>query len=370
MVPEIQLQNNKQKPSNPEQWLALREQIRAWAQELGFDDMGVADTAIEEDSAYLRQWLDAGMQGDMQWMAAHGNKRHQPEALVPGTVRVISVKLNYLSDSVERSTALLDHPSKAYISRYALGRDYHKVMRSRLQKLALKIEQQVGEFGYRVFADSAPVLEKALARNAGLGWIGKHTLLITPEQGSLFFLGEIFTDLPLPVTEEFEKFHCGSCSKCIDICPTQAIVAPNQLDARRCISYLTIEYKGSIPTELRKPIGNRIFGCDDCQLLCPWNRYAAKSTEGDFTPRNGLDQADLITLFGWSEEEFEQKTEGMPLRRAGYESWLRNISVALGNAETTEEVIAALKSRAGSQSELIQEHISWALEQHGVKTSG
>lgn len=364
MVPEIHSQNNKQKPSNQEQWTELREQIRSWALELGFDDIGVANTAVEEDSAYLRQWLDEGMQGDMQWMAAHGNKRHQPEALVPGTVRVISVKLNYLSDSIEQSTQLLDHPSKAYVSRYALGRDYHKVMRNRLQQLALKIEQQVGEFGYRVFADSAPVLEKALARNAGLGWIGKHTLLITPEQGSMFFLGEIFTDLPLPVTEQFEKFHCGSCSKCIDICPTQAIVAPNKLDARRCISYLTIEYKGSIPLELRKPIGNRIFGCDDCQLLCPWNRHATQSREKDFAPRQGLDKADLVALFNWSEEEFAERTAGMPLRRAGYELWLRNIAVALGNAKRSDEVIAALKSRLDSDSALVKEHVVWALAQH------
>lgn len=366
MVPEIPAQNKQQKPRNEQEWLALRDQIQAWAESLGFDGFGVASTDVEADSDYLKSWLDAGMQGEMEWMAAHGNKRHQPEALVPGTVRVISVKLNYMVDSVSNATELLDHPQKAYVSRYALGRDYHKVMRNRLQKLASKIEAQVGEHGYRVFADSAPVLEKALARNAGLGWIGKHTLVITPDEGSLFFLGEIFTDLPLPTTPQFEKFHCGSCSKCIDICPTQAIVAPNKLDARRCISYLTIEYKGAIPLELRKPIGNRIFGCDDCQLLCPWNRYAVPSNEADFTIRHGLDQVDLVELFAWSESEFDERTAGMPLRRAGHELWLRNIAVALGNAETNNRVIAALQARLNNASPLVKEHIAWALEQHGI----
>lgn len=366
MVPEIPLQNKPQQPRNEQDWLELRDQIQNWATALGFDGFGVADTAVEADSAHLTAWLKAGMQGEMDWMAAHGNKRHQPEALVPGTVRVISVKLNYLADTVPAATALLDHPNKGYVSRYALGRDYHKVIRNRLQKLAKQIEDAVGEYGYRVFADSAPVLEKALARNAGLGWIGKHTLVITPDEGSLFFLGEIFTDLPLPTTPQFEKFHCGSCRKCIDICPTQAIVAPNQLDARRCISYLTIEYKGSIPIELRKRIGNRIFGCDDCQLLCPWNRYAVKSNEADFRPRHGLDQPDLTDLFSWTEAEFEERTAGMPLRRAGYELWLRNVAVALGNAASSEKVINALLARRDSESDLVREHIVWALAQHGV----
>ncbi len=345
-------------------WGALRNQIQRWATELGFDGFGVADTQVDEDSAYLTEWLAQGHQGDMQWMAAHGDKRHKPESLLPGTVRVISVRLNYLTDSLSHSQALLDRPDKAYISRYALGRDYHKVIRNRLNTLAKKIEGAVGAHGYRVFADSAPVLEKALARNAGLGWIGKHTLLINPKQGSLFFLGEIFTDLPLPVTEVFEKHHCGSCTKCIDICPTQAIIGPNKLDARRCISYLTIEYKGSIPHDMRKPIGNRIFGCDDCQLLCPWNRHAEPSREADFNPRHGLEQANLVELFSWDETEFNDKTAGMPLRRAGYELWLRNIAVALGNAETSEAVVDALKARLEDCSELVREHIVWALEQH------
>lgn len=345
-------------------WMALRSQIESWAKELGFDGFGVANTNVEEDASYLRQWLAADYQGDMDWMAAHGNKRQQPEALVPGTVRVISVRLNYLSDELKRSTELLDHPNKAYISRYALGRDYHKTIRARLNKLAKRIEEQVGAFGYRVFADSAPVLEKALARNAGLGWMGKHTLLIHPKQGSLFFLGEIFTDLPLPVTEVFEKHHCGSCTKCIDVCPTQAIVAPNKLDARRCISYLTIEYKGSIPTELRPSIGNRIFGCDDCQLLCPWNRYAQASTEADFAPRHGLDGASLIELFAWDQTTFEERTAGMPLRRAGYILWRRNIAVALGNAETSDLVINALKGAMHDPEALVREHVEWALAQH------
>jgi epoxyqueuosine reductase len=347
-------------------WSAVRSQIQQWAAELGFDGFGVADTQVDEDSAYLKAWLQEGLQGEMQWMAAHGDKRHKPEALLPGTVRVISVRLNYLSDTLANSKALLDHEDKAYISRYALGRDYHKVIRNRLNTLAKQIEGLVGPHGYRVFADSAPVLEKALARNAGLGWIGKHTLLINPKQGSLFFLGEIFTDLPLPVTEVFEKHHCGSCTKCIDICPTRAIVGSNKLDARRCISYLTIEYKGSIPLDMRKPIGNRIFGCDDCQLLCPWNRYAEPSREADFNPRHGLEQANLVELFAWDEAEFNDKTAGMPLRRAGYELWLRNIAVALGNAETSEAVVNALKARLDDCSELVREHIVWALEQHNA----
>lgn len=353
----------KNNPSSQD-WVALRQQIETWATELGFDGFGVADTEVSEDSQYLSAWLADGMQGDMQWMAAHGDKRHKPEALLPGTVRVVSLRLNYLSDSIDNATALLDHPSKAYISRYALGRDYHKVMRNRLQTLAKKIESKVGAHGYRVFADSAPVLEKALARNAGLGWMGKHTLLINPKQGSLFFLGEIFTDLPLPVTEVFEKHHCGSCTKCIDVCPTQAIVAPNKLDARRCISYLTIEFKGSIPLEMRPLIGNRIFGCDDCQLLCPWNKYAEPSREADFAPRHGLEQADLVSLFAWDETEFNEHTAGMPLRRAGYELWLRNIAVALGNAKTSTAVLAALQSRQHHDSSLVREHVEWALAQH------
>ncbi|MDD9893702.1 MAG: tRNA epoxyqueuosine(34) reductase QueG [Gammaproteobacteria bacterium] len=347
-------------------WVTLRGEIEAWANELGFDGFGVADTQIEEDSRYLSAWLDEGLQGDMDWMAAHGDKRHKPESLVPGTIRVISVRLNYLNDELETAKALLDHPQKAYISRYALGRDYHKTVRNRLNKLAKRIEERVGQYGYRVFADSAPVLEKALARNAGLGWIGKHTLLINPKQGSLFFLGEIFTDLPLPVTEVFEKHHCGSCTKCIEICPTDAIVAPNKLDARRCISYLTIEYKDSIPLEMRPLIGNRIFGCDDCQLLCPWNRYAEPSREADFAPRHGLDQVDLVELFMWDEATFEERTAGMPLRRAGYELWLRNIAVALGNAKTSDAVIQALQARLDNCSDLVREHIEWALQQHST----
>lgn len=352
------------KDSTPQEWLALRERIQEWAEALGFDGFGVADTELTEDSQHLQKWLDAGLHGDMQWMAAHGDKRHRPEALLPGTVRVISLRLNYLSDDIAGSTALLDHDDKAYISRYALGRDYHKLIRNRLSTLAKKIEDEIGAHGYRVFTDSAPVLEKALARNAGLGWIGKHTLLINPKQGSLFFLGEIFTDLPLPVTEVFEKHHCGSCTKCIDVCPTQAIVAANKLDARRCISYLTIEFKGSIPLDMRPLIGNRIFGCDDCQLLCPWNKYAEPSREADFAPRHGLEKANLTELFLWSEAIFEERTAGMPLRRAGYELWLRNIAVALGNAKTTDAVISALKSRQNHTSELVREHIEWALIQH------
>lgn len=364
MTETLSTQAVSNKSANSQDWFALRAEIKDWAEELGFTGFGIAHTNVDADSEYLKTWLKEGLQGDMQWMADHGEKRHKPDALVPGTVRVISLRLNYLSDSIEHATSLLDHPEKAYVSRYALGRDYHKTMRNRLNKLAKRIEDKAGPHGYRVFADSAPVLEKALARNAGLGWIGKHTLLINPKQGSTFFLGEIFTDLPLPVTEVFEKHHCGSCTKCIDICPTKAIVAPNRLDARRCISYLTIEYKGSIPLDMRRQIGNRIFGCDDCQLLCPWNRYATPSKESDFAPRYGLESAKLTELFSWDESTFEEKTAGMPLRRAGYELWLRNIAVALGNAKTSCEVINALSARRDHQSELVREHVKWALDQH------
>jgi epoxyqueuosine reductase len=296
-------------------------------------------------------------------MHRHGTKRSRPDELVPGTRRVISVRMDYLPEPESTARELLDHESRAYISRYALGRDYHKVLRKRLQKLARRIEDRIGEFGYRAFVDSAPVLEKALAEKAGLGWIGKHSNLINRDHGSWFFLGELYTDLPLPV-DVAEQSHCGSCNACIDVCPTRAIIAPYVLDARRCISYLTIELKGAIPTEFRKAIGNRIYGCDDCQLCCPWNKFAKPTAEADFAPRHGLETADLLELFNWSEETWLEKTEGSAIRRIGYERWLRNIAIALGNATTTPELVEALEKRQHAASELLAEHIRWALAQH------
>ena len=308
-------------------------------------------------------WLDKGWHGDMDYMAKHGVKRSRPAELVPGTLRVITARMNYAPPAARDSWAVVNEPDKAFVSRYALGRDYHKVLRSRLQKLAERIESQVGPFQYRAFSDSAPVLEKALAEKAGLGWIGKHTNLIDKQTGSWFFLGELYTDLPLPVDAPAEN-HCGTCHACLDICPTQAIVAPYQLDARRCISYLTIELHGSIPVELRPLLGNRIYGCDDCQLVCPWNRFAKHSHEPDFAPRHGLDAARLVQLFGWSEDEFLQKTEGSAIRRIGHARWLRNIAVALGNAPPSEEIHSALSRRSGHPSELVREHVQWALQRH------
>ena len=299
----------------------------------------------------------------MDYMERHGSKRSRPDELVPGTLRVISVRMDYLPESQDAAKGLLDDGSSAYISRYALGRDYHKVLRGRLRALARHIEEKIGAFGYRVFVDSAPVLEKALAEKAGIGWVGKHTNVIDRDAGSWFFLGELYTDLPLPV-DAAEESHCGSCTACIDVCPTQAIVAPYSLDARRCISYLTIENKGAIPTEFRKDIGNRIYGCDDCQLFCPWNKFAKPTAEADFAPRHGLDTAKLTDLFAWDEQTWLEKTEGSAIRRIGHERWLRNIAVALGNAESSEDVIAALSARQDDDSPLVVEHVKWAMEQH------
>ncbi len=308
-------------------------------------------------------WLNNGMHGEMEYMARHGNRRSRPAELRPGTLRVISVRMDYLPTDTVDSDIVLDNPELGFVSRYATGRDYHKVMRSRLQKLASRIEKETGPFGYRAFVDSAPVLEKALARNSGLGWIGKHSNLINPKAGSWFFLGELYTDLPLPTDDEFSNNHCGSCKSCIDICPTAAIIAPYQVDARRCISYLTIELKGSIPEEFRAPIGNRIYGCDDCQLVCPWNRFAQTTAEADFATRHRLDSSSLIDLFNWTEEEFLKRTEGSAIRRIGYLSWLRNIAVALGNGPANENSMAALEARRDHDSELVREHVAWALEQ-------
>ena len=340
----------------------LTSRIREEAMALGFTRFGISGIELGEDEGHLRSWLDAGMHGTMQWMAVHGDKRSRPDELIPGTVSVISVGLDYGREHGE-AWATLGDGERAYVARYALGRDYHKLMRQRLQRLAERIEAMVGPIGRRVFVDSAPVLERALARNAGLGWIGKHTCLIDKDGGSWFFLGEIYVDLALPVATPAID-HCGTCRRCIDICPTRAIIAPYRLDARRCISYLTIEHEGSIPLEFREPIGNRIFGCDDCQLVCPWNKFAQRFDEPDFLPRNGLEQASLTELFAWEEEEFLRRTEGSAIRRSGHERWLRNIAVALGNAPTTPDVIASLRSRESHPSAIVREHVAWALSRH------
>jgi epoxyqueuosine reductase len=350
------------RPEKPPDHAALAARVRGLAREFGFQRCGITGVGLGEDEEYLRDWLAQGLYGSMDWMARHGDKRARPDELIPGTLRVISVGLDYGRDADE-AWATLDDGERAYVARYALGRDYHKLMRQRLQKLADRIAEEVGPFGHRVFVDSAPVLERALARNAGLGWIGKHTCLIDKDGGSFFFLGEIYVDLPLPVDQPASA-HCGTCARCIDICPTQAIVAPYRLDARRCIAYLTIEHEGSIDEELRPLIGNRIFGCDDCQLVCPWNKFAQRTDEPDFRVRNDLDRATLAQLFAWSEDEFLRRTEGTAIRRSGYERWLRNIAVALGNAPTTPEVLAALQSRRNVDSPVVREHVEWALQRH------
>ena len=345
--------------------IALAQSIKDWGRELGFQQVGIADVQLGEHEAHLQRWLDAGYQGEMDYMAAHGSKRSHPDELVPGTLRVVSLRMDYLPGDTQM-VQRLGEPEKAYVSRYALGRDYHKLIRKRLQQLAERIQQQIGPFGYRAFVDSAPVLEKAIAEQAGLGWIGKNTLVLNRKAGSYFFLGELFVDLPLPVDPPHASEHCGRCTACMDICPTAAFVGPYVLDARRCISYLTIELKGSIPEELRAPIGNRVFGCDDCQMVCPWNRFAKPTEQSDFQPRHSLDNAELAELFGWSEDEFLSRTEGSPLRRAGYERWLRNLAVGLGNAPSSIPVLEALKARREHPSELVREHVEWALARHGL----
>jgi len=345
--------------------------IKAWGRELGFADVGISDIDLGPAEAGLQAWLDSGYHGEMDYMAAHGMKRARPAELVPGTVRVITARMNYLPQDTphdwrEREERRAAEPEAAMISIYARGRDYHKVLRARLQQLAERIRGEIGEFGYRVFTDSAPVMEVALAAKAGIGWRGKHTLLLHREAGSMFFLGEMYTDLPLP-PDAFTTSHCGQCHACIDACPTQAILAPYKLDARRCISYLTIELKGSIPIELRPLIGNRVYGCDDCQLVCPWNKFAQRSPLPDFAVRNGLDGATMVELFAWEEEEFNRRFEGSPIRRIGHERWLRNLAVGLGNAlrhkQDAAHITAALTARASHSSELVREHVLWALAQ-------
>ncbi len=335
--------------------------IRSIGLEHGFQQVGIATTDVREDAGHLQRWLDLGRHGDMQYMRRHADKRADPGLLVPDTISVISVRMDYWPARQKSAQAQLDDPAAAYIARYALGRDYHKVMRRRLQRFADAIGEVVGDFGYRVFVDSAPVLEKALARNAGLGWIGKHTNLINRTAGSWFFLGEIYTDMQLPADAPVSE-HCGTCAACIDVCPTRAIVAPYELDARRCIAYLTIEHRDSIPTELREAIGNRVFGCDDCQLVCPWNRYAQATRESEFAPRHNLDRAELLTLFSWSESEWDVKTRGSALRRAGFQGWLRNIAIGLGNAPYSATIVAALRERMHAAGTMVAEHIDWALQ--------
>jgi epoxyqueuosine reductase len=336
---------------------ALAQRIRQWGLELGFPAVGIADADLSAAEPRLLEWLAQGRHGEMEYMARHGALRARPAELKPGTLRVISCRLDYYTGE--------DAPAdeqRAQIARYARGRDYHKVLRSRLQRLCDRIAAEVGTFGYRVFTDSAPVMEVELAVRAGIGWRGKHTLLLD-RTGSWFFLGEVYTDLPLPADAPIGE-HCGTCHRCIDACPTGAIVAPYELDARRCISYLTIEHKSAIPEELRPLIGNRVYGCDDCQLVCPWNGFAQLSAEADFRVRNGLDRATMVELFGWSQRQFEERLAGSPIRRIGYERWLRNLAVGLGNAPGTPTVIAALRARADHPSALVREHVEWALSRH------
>ena len=353
---------------------ALALTIKAWSRELGFADLRITDVDLSHREAGFADWLAKGYHGEMDYMAAHGMKRARPAELVPGTVSVISVTMPYLPQASlpgwrERETDRMREAGAAVVSVYARGRDYHKVIRSRLQQLASRIEQEIGAFGYRVFTDSAPVMEVALAEKAGLGWRGKHTLLLNREAGSMFFLGEILTDLPLPADAPATP-HCGQCTACIDVCPTQAIIGPYELDARRCISYLTIELKGSIPVELRSLIGNRVYGCDDCQLFCPWNKFAQASALSDFDERHGLGAASLIALFGWSAAEFDRNMEGSAIRRIGHERWLRNIAVGLGNTAVTDKgapaMVSALRARADDASAIVREHVAWALQQHGA----
>jgi epoxyqueuosine reductase len=342
----------------------LARTVKAWGHELGFQAVGIADIDLAAAEGRLAKWLAAGFHGEMDYMARHGLKRARPAELRPGTLRVISARMNYQPRAAE-GWSVIGTPDKAYIARYATGRDYHKVLRGRLRELARRIEHEIGAFGHRVYTDSAPVMEVELAARSGLGWRGKHTLLLSRDAGSYFFLGEIYTDLPLPPDAPVTD-HCGTCSKCLDICPTGAIVAPYQVDARRCISYLTIELKGAIPLELRPLIGNRVYGCDDCQLACPWNRYAEVSAEPDFRVRHGLDDAQLADLFAWSESQFRERMAGSAIHRIGYERWSRNLAVGLGNASTNAAVVGALRSRADDPSPLVREHVAWALRRHGV----
>jgi epoxyqueuosine reductase len=342
---------------------SVEARVKRWGRELGFDAVAIAGTDLARDEARLIEWLGRGWHGEMDYMARHGARRARPAELVPGTISIITARLNYEAPGTRDAWETLEDPSSAFVSRYALGRDYHKILRAKLQALADRMVAELGSFHYRVFTDTAPVMEVSLASMGGLGWRGKHTLLLSRDAGSMFFLGELFVSLDL-ARDEPTSAHCGTCEKCIEVCPTQAIVAPYQLDARRCVSYLTIEHHGPIPEELRPLMGNRIYGCDDCQLVCPWNKYARAANDSDFAVRNNLDRASLIELFAWTEEEFMRRFEGSAIRRIGHEKWLRNIAVALGNAPTSGDVIAALAGRSDHPSALVREHVRWALARH------
>ncbi len=342
---------------------SVEERVKRWGASLGFDAVAVAGTDLARDEARLIEWLGRGWHGEMDYMARHGARRARPAELVPGTISIVTVRLNYTPADARDSWETLGDPQSAFVSRYALGRDYHKVLRTKLQALADRMTAELGPFEYRVFTDSAPVMEVSLAAMSGLGWRGKHTLLLSRDAGSAFFLGELFVSLDL-VKDAPATPHCGTCERCIDICPTKAIRAPYQLDARRCVSYLTIEHHGAIPEELRPLMGNRIYGCDDCQLVCPWNKYAHVANDPDFAVRNNLDRASLVALFAWTEQEFLQRFEGSAVRRIGHEKWLRNIAVALGNAPKSPEVVGALEARTDHPSALVREHVTWALARH------
>ncbi len=344
---------------------SVESRVKAWGRELGFDRLAITGTELASEEARLLEWLGRGWHGEMDYMARHGTRRARPAELVPGTVSIITARLNYTPPEARDSWEVLEDPSLGFVSRYALGRDYHKVLRSRLQALADRMSRELGTFTYRVFTVSAPVMEVALAERAGLGWRGKHTLLLSREAGSLFFLGELFVGLDL-THDAPESDHCGTCTRCIDVCPTQAIVAPYQLDARKCISYLTIEHPGAIPEPLRPLMGNRIYGCDDCQLVCPWNKYAKVAAVPDFAARNGLDASSLAALFAWSEEEFNRRMEGSAIRRIGHAKWLSNIAVALGNASASAEATTALAAHRDHASPVVREHVAWALARHAA----
>ncbi len=356
------------KKTNEPNLAEVADRIRDWASELGFQAVGITDTDLEADGERLNSWLTRGLNADLDYMVRHGSKRYRPAELVPGTCRIIAVRLDYRPEPDDPDRILADGET-AYITRYSLGRDYHKLIRKRLARLARWIDEALEGYHYRAFVDSAPVLERAVARKAGLGWQGKNTLLIDPKGGSWFFLGEIYTDAPLPVDDPFRTDHCGSCTACLDVCPTDAFPEPYVLDAGRCISYLTIENDGAIPESLRPLMGNRVFGCDDCQLVCPWNKFSNATKEPDFQPRHGLDNTQLAELFLWDEATFLKRTEGSAIRRAGYQGWLRNLAVGLGNAPSTIPVIEALKARQDHPSELVREHVLWALRQHDTGTN-
>ena len=352
-------------PAHPR--MDTEERIKGWGRELGFDAIGIAGIDLAEDEARLMDWLERGWHGEMEYMERHGVRRARPAELVPGTVSVITARLNYSTQEARPAQEVLDDPERAFVARYAMGRDYHKVLRAKLQALADRMTAELGPFHYRVFTDSAPVMEVSLSQKSGLGWRGKHTLLLSRDAGSMFFLGELFVSLNLS-KDAPTSAHCGTCERCIEVCPTRAIVGPYQLDARRCVSYLTIEHKGAIPEDLHPLMGNRIYGCDDCQVVCPWNKYAQPSNDPDFAVRNDLDDASLVELFAWTEDEFNRRFEGSAIRRIGHERWLRNIAVALGNAPPSPEIIAALRTRHDHPSPMVREHVGWALSRHGLAT--